>query len=426
MSPKTRSPQRQDLLDRLRRLRREDFHALLHHIGVDESYLPGREAPQVERAVALLTLLRSTDPTLARLKGALSWLTRRRLAWRLGVPAGLAGLLGAAVLLWRSGQPPPGPPDMSYLPGGTFRMGSTEEEIAAAQRSCAGSISAEACTRDLFERETPARLVHVSPFLLDNHEVTNAEFAAELNRGWSRALRVEGTAGAETLWAGPLLVAVLGERLSRHGGLAVGPDRVAFRGGAARRPLVQVTWHGARLYCAAREKRLPTEAEWEFAARGRRSRPYPFGWMEPRCTDAVVFGGGNAEQAGACHDRVTGPAPIPAERGPLERVLAAVRSWIGGSSSVEDRTPEGILGLGGNVAEWVEDRYAANYPVCAADCTDPVVSEGPAEPARRVVRGGDWYSVSVFTRAAGRRPQEEGYASDNVGFRCARAAPVRK
>ncbi|WP_437956895.1 bifunctional serine/threonine-protein kinase/formylglycine-generating enzyme family protein [Sorangium sp. So ce119] len=292
--------------------------------------------------------------------------------------------------------------DMVRLAGGPFRMGSTPAEIDA---EC--ERLGPRCRRDLLEREQPTRQVTVSPFYLDAHETTNAEFAAWLELlGPTLKVKEDPEHGivryvyhpAESAAAPDLLLVDL---FPEYSGLLYRPgNHFAPRPGAERKPVAQVTWDAASLYCKARGKRLPTEAEWEFAARGATSRKHPWGEAPPRC-DGVVFG---RYDKGACHglpdlperDRDVGTAP-------------------------QDRTPEGVWDLGGNVEEWVQDRFLLPYYPACGDCLDPVV-EGPVTSLVddvRVRRGGSWPSSDTTSRGAARARWKRGDVLAGVGFRCA-------
>jgi formylglycine-generating enzyme required for sulfatase activity len=276
---------------------------------------------------------------------------------------------------------------MIYLRGGAFRMGSTDEDLAAATRWCRDA--GLACRQDILDREKPARDVVLDPFFVDRTEITNEQFLAWLE---VQPFRIDGGRLVRDE-AGQLVL----DLHPAHSGLEVASDRLRVRAGAARKPVVQVTWLGADRYCRAAGKRLPSEAEWEFAARGSARRTFPWGEAAPRCDD-VVFG----RTKGAGCAGAGGPDDV--------------------GSAPGDVTPEGVRDLGGNVAEWVADAFTAPYPACAPRCANPVVEGASAETAVRTIRGGDWALTPDATRGAGRSRREQGKALSSVGFRCAQAA----
>jgi formylglycine-generating enzyme required for sulfatase activity len=149
------------------------------------------------------------------------------------------------------------------------------------------------------------------------------------------------------------------------------------------RPVVDVSWHEAVAYCRWAGVRLPSEAEWERAARGVEGRGYPWGSEDPDPARANY------------HDTKLG-APTPVGLFP------------------QGATPEGICDLAGNVWEWVADWYAG-YP--AGRQRNPT---GPASGKERVLRGGSWDGDPRLVRASGRGwygPEDRSYS---IGFRCAR------
>ena len=316
---------------------------------------------------------------------------RRAAPFAIAAVAVIAGIFSVRALLPK--PPPVALTDMVRLAGGTFEMGSTAVEIDAECRRLGAD-----CPRPLLDREQPVREVTISPFQLDAHEVDNAAFAAWLEAiAPSLEVREDRDSHAVRfidLRAGNVLITDLSAGLS---GVARTPDgHFAARAGQERKPVSLVTWDGASLYCGAWGKRLPTEAEWELAARGTTRRRFPWGNDAPRC-DGVAF---DRAKGGACEGRPQGAADV--------------------GTSPQDRTPEGIWDLGGNASEWVEDPFALPYyPPCGA-CVDPRAEPSPP-PADdlRIRRGGAWAMPDLMSRGATRARWKRSEVLDGLGFRCA-------
>jgi len=311
--------------------------------------------------------------------------------WLGGAAAGLcAGILlfGAYYRPWHHG-----PRDMVILEGGTFLMGSSAAEIESAYLWCKGEVGSEQCARQTYDREAPQRQVTVSTFRIDRTEVTTADFAAWLNR--QTGLRLED---GRKVMQGSVMLADIYPTFQPFYGIIydVATGRYLAPSGLERKPVTQVSWIGALRFCKARNKRLPTEAEWEYAARGPQNRRFPWGFDAPRC-DGVIIG---RQPANACR----GYSPSPAD---------VATTW-------KDRTPDGVYDLAGNVMEWVMDRFVPTYPACEPPCRDPL--QGDADESgstARVMRGADWEQPLSVGRAASRSRWSQDNALLNVGFRCA-------
>jgi formylglycine-generating enzyme required for sulfatase activity len=299
-------------------------------------------------------------------------------------------------------SPPPSPPaviaGMIWLPGGTFQMGRTAGEVEAECKRLGA-----ACLRHQLDREQPARDVTLSPFYLDEREATNEDVARWLST-MKPSLEMRKDEEGNVRWVvldGLRLLDLLPPysgivRVANAGGGTDG-DFIA-RPGDEHKPVGQITWDGASLYCKGRGKRLPTEAEWEFAARGRTARRFPWGEQEPRC-DEVAWG---RKQDMPCAPRSPEPGLLAVGTAPL------------------DRTPEGVRDLGGNVMEWVQDQFIKPYLPECGKCVDPRIEEPvPLQEDVRVLRGGSWVLGWPMSRSTMRSRWKRTEVSVHAGVRCA-------
>ena len=158
----------------------------------------------------------------------------------------------------------------------------------------------------------------------------------------------------------------------------------------ARWPALYVTWSEALDFCHTRDKRLPTEAEWEKAARGDSGNIFPWG-QRPPTPALAMFGQYHVHE-------------IP--------IVASVDSGEAG------RSPYGLHHMAGNAAEWVEDWFGIDYYATMPD-RNP---HGPANGRYKVVRGGSWKSAPTVLRTATRNGASPDQRAATIGFRCARSA----
>lgn len=173
---------------------------------------------------------------------------------------------------------------------------------------------------------------------------------------------------------------------------------------AGNRPAVGLTWADAEAYCRWAGKRLPTEAEWEKAARGTDGRRYPWGHMQPFVDIA------NYNRGVWVSDAIT---------------LVSVNSGLEGMSVRHGtkgggRSPYGLFHMAGNAAEWVADWYDREYYQKSPD-RNP---SGPATGERRVIRGGSWADVPMGIRTTVRISAEPEFQDRTVGVRCAMDGPA--
>lgn len=234
---------------------------------------------------------------------------------------------------------------MVYIPKGEFIMGSDDVDKEA-QAQQYGS------KKPFYANERPKRTVNLKGFYMDKYEVTIANYKEFVN-------------------------------VTKH----IEPDNWATikdMDKAGNYPVIAVNWHDAKAYCEWRQKRLPTEAEWEKAARGTDGRRFPWGdeFDIKKVNTSGTYGG-----------------------------LLPVGSFEDGKS------PYDIYDMAGNVSEWVEDWYKA-YP--GNDYNDKDYGE-----KFKVVKGGGWggmghYSLQIYVRASQRGPGEPTWKLNDIGFRCAK------
>jgi formylglycine-generating enzyme required for sulfatase activity len=249
----------------------------------------------------------------------------------------------------------PPPPGMACIPGGPFVRGRDDGP----------------------QNERPAATIHLQTFYMDLYEVTSAEY---------RACKAAGSCPR----GGPLY-----NDFSR-----------------ARQPIVGPPWYAAVTFCQVAGKHLPTEAQWEKAARGTDGALYPWGNDRATCEHAVI----EDERGRSCG--------VPKKHEHPEK---------GRTFEVGSRPPAafGLYDMAGNSWEWVADWATESYQACGEACSgvDPLGPCGGKEPCEghteKVVRGGSWYWNADYATATHRRfhiPANPVTNFHHFGFRCAASA----
>jgi formylglycine-generating enzyme required for sulfatase activity len=230
------------------------------------------------------------------------------------------------------------------IPAGYFMMGAAVEQGLAI---CEKEL--DHCSMEDYEDEAPIHWVNLGAFWMYQTEVTNFQYQLCVDLGGRRIIKKPEFYQNELFF---------------------------------NHPVVYVDWYSAEAYCAWAGGRLPTEAEWEKAARGQDGRLFPWSG-DPKCSYGNIKG---------CTQGLTAP----------------VGSYSEGTS------PFGVLDMAGNVAEWLADWYSPDYYQESA-LVDP---KGPENGEMRVVRGGSWKNPFVGVRVTNRTANYPDVFSTGVGFRC--------
>jgi formylglycine-generating enzyme required for sulfatase activity len=263
------------------------------------------------------------------------------------------------------------------VPGGVFTLG--DGRVLASEADAA----------------TPEHVVVVDPFYIDRYEFTVARY---------RALRASGIPIAGLPVTNSLAIE-FDPKDDEHNYCTFAPKDTSSERDDL--PLTCVDWTTARSICRALGGTLPTSAQWEFAAaaagKSEGETLYPWGDQTPGCEDVVYGRWGNKKHG---HDDCYSPSsfgPVPVH---------------GLSVAGRDRTPLGIVGLGGNVSEWTLDSHRDYSHACWGwpNRRNPACIDSLAP--LRTVKGGAWRQGAAFSRAPIRIGAPPTASDDAVGFRC--------
>ncbi len=249
---------------------------------------------------------------------------------------------------------------LKYIPSATFTMGLTSQQADQLWNNCGSDC--DSGHKKLFNDSQPAHRVELSGYWIYRTEVSNSQYAQCVKSGNCSPPKKNSSSSRSSYYGNP-----------------------SFE----NYPVVWVDWYQADSYCRWAGGRLPTNAEWEYAARGNDGRLFPWG---------DTFPGGSR---------------------------ANVNGYLGDTNAVDDfanyASPFGLLNTTGNVWEWVSDWYSATYYANNNDWTDPT---GPSSgdningSAVKVGRGGSWWIKSAISSVSVQDWEHPGTTGYAVGFRC--------
>ncbi|MBS0151154.1 MAG: SUMF1/EgtB/PvdO family nonheme iron enzyme [Nitrospira sp.] len=286
---------------------------------------------------------------------------------------------------------------MVLIPAGSFLMGSTKDEVDRAIQDGVKEMGLDQQRSEVrIKPEFPQHKAHIDAFYLDKYEVTNQLFHEFVQQtGYRTTAEREGSA-----WC-----FVEGKRWKEVKGASwLKPEAGAtvFDSNRAKHPVVCVSWDDAQAYCQWAGKRLPTEAEFEYALRAGSTTKYWWGDRNPglRRVENIADESGKHLFNTIMKDYNDG----------------AVRTAPVGSY---EANPWGLHDMGGNVSEWTSDWYDKTYYGKSPE-RNP---KGPSSGEYRMIRGGSWSRGPIDVRSAFRIWVTPSTRSGRVGFRCAQDIP---
>jgi formylglycine-generating enzyme required for sulfatase activity len=270
-----------------------------------------------------------------------------------------------------------------YVPAGQFEMGMSDAQVEHVVRICRQTD--DDCSPEWFRSTQPAHTVTLDAFWIDQTEVTNAMFAEFLNEEGNQVQ--DGVS-----WLEP----GAGHRGIVYGHIEEQQGVLQPEAAYEDHPVIEVSWYGAAAYCAWVGARLPSEAEWEYAARGPQSTVYPWG---------NAFEGGRANHC---------DVHCPYEWRDRDLDDGSVH-WSSVGEHPDGASWCGALDMAGNVWEWVADWWSDEYDAQSA-AHNP---QGPDSGTLRIARGGSWFDPRWQLSSPCRKAlTPSSYRIHWVGFRC--------
>lgn len=286
---------------------------------------------------------------------------------------------------------------MVLIPAGSFKMGTTKDEVDQAIRDCVKELGKDQQTcEDWHKPELPQHKVQIDAFYFDKYEVTNRLFQQFVQQTGHRTT-AERDGSALAFVEGKGWEDVKGASWQKpEAGATV------FDSNRAEHPVVSVSWEDSQTYCRWADKRLPKEAEWEYATRAGTTTRYWWGNGSPGSRQVENIADETAKNL--VKSIMTGY-----DDGSLR--TAPVGSY--------EANPWGLHDMSGNVAEWTADWFDATYYKNSPERKP----KGPSSGEYRVLRGGSWFLEPVYVRSATRDWVTPTLRLGNIGFRCAQDSP---